>query len=188
MSDPQDAAISELLSRVRGGDAQATAELLDIAYKQLHVIAGNLFASQPEGHTLQPTALVNEACLRLLKSPKGDWNDQQHFYRVAAKAMRQLLVDHARAKGSQKRGSGNVRVSLELANAEAKSLDVDLIALDDTLAKLAAMDSRLSQIFELRFLVGLSVEMTASVLGVSARTVEMDTRLIRAWIVRELYG
>jgi RNA polymerase sigma factor (TIGR02999 family) len=188
MSDSQDSAISALLSRIRSGDSHATAELLDIAYNQLRGIAGNLFADQQAEHTLQPTALVNEVCLRLLKSPKHEWNDQQHFYRVAARAMRQLLVDHARARGTQKRGAGNVRVALEMSNVPAQFLEVDLVALDDTLAKLAAMDSRLSQIFELRFLVGLSVERTASVLDVSARTVELDTRLIRAWMLRELYG
>lgn len=188
MGTEQDPAIDALLARIRSGDAGATAQLLDIAYNELRGIAGNLFNKQANGHTLQPTALVNEVCLRLLKSPKDDWNDTQHFYRVAARAMRHLLIDHARAKRSQKRQGEGVRVSLEVAEGAAGPREVDLIALDDTLTKLATMDNRLAEVFELRFLVGLSVDRTAEALGVSARTVELDTRLIRAWLQRELYG
>jgi RNA polymerase sigma factor (TIGR02999 family) len=188
MTTDQDPAIATLLKKVREGDADATAALLDLAYNELHGIARHVFSGQSQDHTLQPTALVHEACARLLSSPGTEWSDREHFFRVAAKAMRNLLVDHARAKRSLKRGGGALRVSLEVAEKASPSREVDLVALDDTIRKLEETDPRLSQIFELRYLVGLSVEQAAAALGVSARTIELDSRLIRAWLQRELYG
>lgn len=191
MSADQNAAITDLFKRIREGDPTATAQLLDIAYSELRGIAYNVFGNNSSDNTLQPTAVVNEVCVRLLKSTENNWNDQQHFFRAAAKAMRNILIDHARAKRAEKRGGegghvGAVRVSLTLAAESAAPREVDLVALDDALSKLAAMDNRLGQIFELRFLVGLSVDRTAELVGISPRTVEMDTRLIRAWFQKEL--
>lgn len=178
-------AVASLLAQIRAGDTDATGRLLDLAYNELRGIAGGMLSEQRAGHTLQPTAVVNEVCARMLKSGTAGWNDEQHFYRAAAKAMRHLLVDHARARRAQKRGGGDgVRVSLELV--EARACELDLVSLDDILTKLAATDARLAEIFELRFFVGLTVEQTAAVIGISARTVELDTRLIRAWVSKEL--
>jgi RNA polymerase sigma factor (TIGR02999 family) len=148
-----------------------------------------MFRDQPGGHTLQPTALVNEACIKLLKSHEAGnaavWNDRKHFFRVAAKAMRNLLTDHARARKADRRGGAGVRVTLD-GNDVARSNTVDLVELDETLTRLAALDDRLGRVFELRFLVGLSVERTADLLDVSSRTVELDTQFIRAWLQKEL--
>jgi RNA polymerase sigma factor (TIGR02999 family) len=188
MTTKHDPSIPALLKRIRDGDADATAALLDLAYTELHGIARHVFSGQSQDHTLQPTALVHEVCARMLSSPGTEWTDREHFFRVAAKAMRNLLVDHARAKRSLKRGGGATRVSLEEAEEAAPAREVDLVALDDTIRRLEETDPRLSQIFELRYLVGLSVEQAAALLGVSARTVELDSRLIRAWLQRELYG
>lgn len=178
--------VTRLLARIRTGDAAATGELLDVAYSELRAIAGNLFREQPGDHTLQPTALVNEVCARLLNAGEGSWNDRKHFFRAAAKAMRNLLTDHARAKRAQRRGGGGIKVSLDSSHLPAPSSDIDLVALDEAITKLAGLDERLGQIFELRFLVGLSVEKTAEIADVSPRTVELDTQFIRAWLQKEL--
>lgn len=180
--------VTRLLARIHTGDEAATAELLDVAYAELRAIAGHLFREQPRDHTLQPTALVNEVCARLLNANEGSWNDRKHFFRAAAKAMRNLLTDHARAKNSLRRGGGGVRISLDSGQIPAAPTEVDLVALDETLTKLSRLDERLGQIFELRFLVGLSVEKTAEIAEVSPRTVELDTQFIRAWLQKELAG
>lgn len=186
MNPTPDTDVTLLLERIREGDESATGELLDIAYSELRGIAGNLFRGQPGDHTLQPTALVNEVCLRLLRSDHADWADRKHFFCVAAKAMRNLLTDHARAKAAERRGGGNVRVSLDSTDTPAPTTEIDLVVLDETLTRLTAMDQRLGQTFELRFLVGLSVDRTADILDVSPRTVELDTQFLRAWLQKEL--
>lgn len=186
MSTPDDQGVTRLLARIRAGDEAATGELLSVAYAELRGIAGNLFGDQPGDHTLQPTALVHEACARLLASHAGGWNDRKHFFRAAAQAMRHLLTDHARAKRAERRGSGRLKVSLDSSDVPAASNEVDLVVLDEALTRLASMDDGLSQIFNLRFLVGLSVETTAEVADVSSRKVELDTRFIRAWLQKEL--
>ena len=153
--------VTVLLDRIKSGDDAAAGELMGVAYEELRAIAGHVFRDQAAGHTLQPTALVNEVCLRLLKSNEAgnaaEWNDRKHFFRVAAKAMRNLLTDHARAKTAERRGGEGVRVTLD-GNDVARSSAVDLVELDETLTRLAALDDRLGRVFELRFLVGLSVE------------------------------
>jgi RNA polymerase sigma factor (TIGR02999 family) len=181
--------VTMLLDRIKSGDDAAAGELMGVAYEELRAIAGHMFRDQPAGHTLQPTALVHEVCLRLLRSNEtgkaAEWNDRKHFFRVAAKAMRNLLTDHARAKKAERRGGEGVRVTLD-GNDVARSSAVDLVELDETLTRLATLDDRLGRVFELRFLVGLSVERTADLLDVSARTVELDTQFIRAWLQKEL--
>lgn len=179
--------IEELLQRIREGDSQATSQLLEIAYGELRRLAHQVH-DRNSNNTLQPTAMVNEVCMKLIKTPNPDWQDQVHFFRVAATAMRNLLIDRARAKRAEKRGGGGARVQLETDAIAARVEEVDLVELDDSLTKLAEMDNRLAQIFELRFLVGLSVERTAEVLGVSPRTIELDTRLLRAWMQKEMGG
>lgn len=178
--------VTRLLARVRAGDQGATGELLSLAYAELRGIAGRAFRDQPGDHTLQPTALVNEVCMKLLRSGDVSWSDRQHFFRAAGRAMRNLLADHARAKKAQRRGGDGVRVSLDVAEIPTPAPGVDLGALDESLTKLALLDERLSSVFELRFLVGLSVSHVAEMLGVSPRTVELDTKFIRAWLQKEL--
>ena len=189
MANEGSANVTVLLDRIKSGDDAATNELMNIAYEELRAIAGHMFRDQPGGHTLQPTALVNEACIKLLKSHEAGnaaaWNDRKHFFRVAAKAMRNLLTDHARAKKAERRGGAGIKVTLDGSEA-SKSNQVDLVELDETIARLAALDERLGRIFELRFLVGLSVERTAEIAEVSPRTVELDTQFIRAWLQKEL--
>ncbi|MBS0187453.1 MAG: sigma-70 family RNA polymerase sigma factor [Planctomycetes bacterium] len=182
--------VTVLLDRIKSGDEAATNELMSVAYDELRAIAGHVFRDQGAGHTLQPTALVSELCVRLLRSQEvgnaAEWNDRKHFFRVAAKAMRNLLTDHARAKRAERRGGEGVKVTLDGAREPAAASPIDLVELDDTVTKLAALDERLGRVFELRFLAGLSVERTAEIADVSPRTVEMDTRFIRAWLQKEL--
>lgn len=185
--------VTTLLERIRAGDDSAASDLLAAVYDELRGLAVHMFRDQPADHTLQPTALVNEACMRLLRSAGQGWNDRKHLLRAAAQAMRQLLIDHARAQRAQRRGAGAVKISLDspvvmAAAADSGTNELDLIALDEALTKLAQTDERLGQVFELRFLVGLSVQETADLLEVSSRTVELDTQLVRGWLQRELAG
>lgn len=186
MAAPQRDDVTQLLARIQTGDDAATPELLNVAYDQLRAVAANLFDRGLPDQTLQPTALVNELCVRLLDASAASWNDRQHFFAAAARAMRNLLADHARARRAQKRGGDGIRVSLNGHEAGGSNEAVDLVDLDDTLTKLAAMDERFGKVFELRFLAGVSVVATAEMLGVSPRTVEVDTRFIRAWLQKEL--
>mgnify|MGYP000591137660 FL=1 len=185
MSTHPDPNLSVLLDRIRDGDETATGELLNAAYSDLRSMAGNLFRGESAGNTLQPTALVNELCIRLLKAPQTSWVDRNHFFKVAARAMRNLLIDHARASGAARRGGGR-RVTLDSLELVAGQDTIDLLALDETITRLWEFNERLGSIFELRFLAGLTVEQTAQVSEVSPRTVEKDCRFIRAWLHREL--
>lgn len=193
MSPAESPDVTVLLARLRAGDDSAASHLVAAVYDELRGLAVHMFRGQPVDHTLQPTALVNEACLRLLRSPGEGWNDRKHLFRAAAQAMRQLLTDHARARQAQRRGGGAAKVSLDSAVAGAAGAgrgigEIDLIALDDALTRLARLDQRMGRVFELRFLVGLSVKETADLLEVSPRTVELDTELVRGWLQRELAG
>lgn len=186
MSAPPDHKVTQLLARIADGDGGATGELLNAAYADLRAMASAVFGNANAGHTLQPTALVNEVCLRMLKTAKPGWNDRNHFFRAAAKAMRHVLTDYARAKNADRRGGGAMRVSLDSLNLEATAGLVNLLSLDETIEKLSQFDERIGQIFELRFLAGLTVEQTAAVAEMSPRAVEQDSRFIRAWLTREL--
>jgi RNA polymerase sigma factor (TIGR02999 family) len=172
-----------------GSDESRSADaLLPLVYDQLHEIAARWFGRQPRDHTLQPTALVHEAYVRLASANDcaGRWNDRAHFFRVAARAMRQVLVDYARRRGAAKRGHAWQRVTLSEATDGSAAHRVDLLALNDALERLAALNERQCRIVELRFLAGMSVEETAAILGVSPRTVKFDWRMARAWLLREL--
>jgi RNA polymerase sigma factor (TIGR02999 family) len=187
MSTPQDHNVTQLLVRIRGGDTAATGELLNAAYKDLRAIAASIFGRENAGHTLQPTALVNEVCIQMLRTPQSGWNDRNHFFRAAAKAMRHLLTDHARARAADRRGGDHVvRVTLDSLDQSTSRSAVDLLVLDETITKLSRFDERLGLIFELRYLAGLTVEQAAVVAELSPRTVEQDTQFIRAWLQREL--
>jgi RNA polymerase sigma-70 factor, ECF subfamily len=168
------------------GDQAAFDQLVPLVHAELHRIARRCMAGERAGHSLQATALVNEAYVRLIDAQRVRWQDRAHFLAMAARMMRRVLVDVARAKGYQKRGGGAVRVTFdELALAPAEP-GHDLVALDDALQALAQVDERKSKVIELRFFGGLSVEETAEVLGVSVDTVMRDWKLARAWLLREL--
>ncbi len=185
-SKPHEATL--LLARVGAGDSAAAHELLPLVYEQLRAMAGSYFRGQPADHTLQPTALVHEAYLKLVHIPDGNWENRVHFCAVAATAMRQILHDRARRRRAAKRGGDAKRVPLDEMEAPSGGQPVDMVALDDALERLAALDARQARIVELRFFGGLTVEQVAHVLEVSTRTVEKDWRRTRAWLSRELSG
>lgn len=188
MSTPPTQLVSQILSDWNDGDGSAAERLMPLVYDELRALAGAVFRDEPRAQTLQPTALVHEAYLRLAGQSSASWQDRQHFFRVAAKAMRQLLIDAARKRRTQKRGGDQVKLTLEFDPASPDADAIDIIALDDAIAKLTELDPRQGQVVELRFLCGLSVEETAAALDISPRTVELDSRLAKAWLQRELRG
>lgn len=174
-----------ILQQLGEGDASAAERLLPLVYEELRALAGSHFRGQRANHTLQPTALVHEAFVRLIDQPDGKWNSRAHFFAVAATAMRQILTDHARRKMADKRGGGWDKVGLEQVGG-APQADLDVVALDEALTKLAQLDPRRHRVVELRFFGGLSMEEIAEVLGVSKTTVESDWRGARAWLASEI--
>ncbi len=178
---------TQLLRRVNAGDVAAAEGLLPLVYEQLRALAGSYFRGQPPDHTLQPTALVHEAYLKLIHNPDGEWQNRAHFCAVAATAMRQILHDRARRRRAAKRGGEARRVPLvDQIEAPSAGTPVDLVALDDALERLSTLDSRQARIVELRFFGGLTVEEVAHLLEVSTRTIEKEWRRVRAWLSREL--
>lgn len=180
------AEVTQLLGHVERGDQAAAARLLPIVYDELRLIAERHFRRQSRDHTLQPTALVHEAFLKLVDQTQAQWKDRAHFFAVAATAMRHILVNHALAKQAEKRGGQRKRVELTEAGAAVEPEDLDMVALDEALKKLAVVDERKHRVVELRFFAGLSVDEVAEVLGVSKTTVESDWRAARAWLNLEL--
>ena len=177
--------ITRLLQGWRGGDERAMEALMPLVYDSLHRLADRQFAGERCGHTLQPTALVHEAFLSLGNSDI-EWQDRNHFYAVAASAMRRILVDHARARLRKKRGGGHFRVDLTASGIPAPVPDAGMLTLDDALARLARHSERTSRILELTYFGGLNRDDVASVMSVSSRTVDRDLSLGRAWLRREL--
>lgn len=161
------------------------AQFLQTAYQELRGIADRMLHEPTSGQTLQPTALVHEAFMRLAKQSDG-WANEEHFRAVAAKAMRQILTDHARRRHAAKRGGGWQRITLSDCEKLDPQQDVDLADLDDALTRLHDLDERQARLVELRFFGGMDTEQTARALGVSRRTVELDWRMARAWLMREL--
>lgn len=157
-------------------------------YDQLRGLAGSMLRQEVPGHTLQPTALVNEAYMKLVDQTRVDWQGRTHFFAVGAKMMRRILVDHARTKKRVKRGGGIHRVCLSDDVQVSKNNDEDVLAIEEALEKLAEQDSRQAQIVELRFFGGLTVAEVAQVLNVSKRTIESEWTILRAWLRRELSG
>ncbi len=161
-------------------------DLLPQVYQELRRIAASYLRSQRPDHTLQPTALLNEAYIRLAGADEQTWNNRTHFFATAAAIMRNILVDHARARQAEKRGGGATLIPLDEATESAAGKPADLIALDDALRALAVEDERKARVLELRYFAGLSVEETAETLGLSVATVGRETRFATAWLRREL--
>ncbi len=180
MSDVRNATL--LLQRYGAGDRAAADALLPLLYEELRRIASAHLAHERAGHTLQPTALVHEAWLRLVDDPARDVSGRQHFLSLAARVMRRVLVDHARERGAQKRGGGSTRVTLDGAVALYETHELDLLALDEALEKLTALDGQLARLVELRFFAGLSNEEVAAVEGSSLRSVERGWSTARAFL------
>ncbi len=180
--------ITVLLLRWRGGEEAAREELVPLVYDELRRLARRCLAGQPPGQTLQSTELVHEAYLRLVDDPSVNWNDRVHFFAVAAQIMRRILVDHVRMRRAAKRGGDCVTLLLDEAVALPKQREMDLISLDDALNRLASLDARQSQMVELRFFGGLSIEETSLALGISPATVKREWSTARAWLYQEMFG
>jgi RNA polymerase sigma factor (TIGR02999 family) len=179
--------ITQLLVNWSNGDQKALDKLMPLVYGELRRLAGNYLRRERPGHTLQPTALVNEAYLKLIDQKKAKWQNRAQFYGVAAQLMRRILVDHARAHQAAKRGgSDQQRPSITSAEQLVKQPAVDLLALHEALEELATLDPQQERIVELRFFGGLSIEETAEVLRVGHATVERDWKMARAWLRRKL--
>jgi RNA polymerase sigma-70 factor, ECF subfamily len=178
--------ITRLLVAWREGDRSALDRLVPLVYAQLRRIAANYMRHEAPGHTLQATALVNQAWLRLLEGTGAGWQDRGHFFAVASQVMRRLLVDAARARLAGKRRTGLHHVQLDDSLDVAPQRDAELVALDDALGALARVAPRQARVIEMRFFTGLGVDETAAAVGVSPQTVMRDWKLARAWLKREM--
>ena len=183
---PDSAPVTTLLRAWSGGDEAALEQLLPLVEAELRRLARAYMARERIGHTLQTSALVNEAFLRLVDARQVQWQDRAHFLGISARLMRRVLVDHARARGMKKRGGGGYKVSLDENMAVAPAADFNLLVLDRALEALAAVDERKSRVIEMRFFGGMTVEETAAALRVSTDTVKRDWRLARLWLLREM--
>ena len=182
-------AVTKLLMEWKEGDQAALDQLMPLVYKELRRLAGYYLRGEQPGHTLQPTALVHEAYLKLVNQKEARWQNRAQFYGVAAQLMRRILVDHARHRHAGKRG-GPKQQKLSISNADrlARKPEIDLLAIHEALGELKAFDPQQERIVELRFFGGLSIEETAEVLGIGHATIERDWKIARAWLRRKLYG
>ena len=189
MTEPSPRDITQMLIDWSNGDRAALDRLIPVVYAELRRQAARHLRRERAGHSLQTTSLIHEAYLRLVDQREVRWQNRAHFFAVAARLMRRILVDHARRRRRAKRGGSAARLPLEEALViAAEKSDVDLLALDEALERLAAIDPRQSRIVELRFFSGLSIEETAEVLGVSPATVKNDWNVAKAWLRREMGG
>ena len=183
--DP-DLGVTGLLQAWSAGDANALERIVVLLYPELRKIAQRCLTRERPGHTLQATALVNEAYLRLVDIHSIQWRDRVHFFAVGARIMRRILVDHARSKGNAKRGGGGIRLDFNEALVVSTKSDPALVRMDDALTQLASFDPRKAQIVEMRYFGGLNANEIASVLGVSPQTVNRDWSLAKSWLAREM--
>jgi RNA polymerase sigma-70 factor (ECF subfamily) len=189
LTGPSPHEVTQLLQAWTDGDQTALEELMPLVYGELHRLAKRYMAHERSGHTLQTTALVNEAYLKLIDTHRMNWRSRAHFFAVSAQLMRRILIDFARSRRSLKREAGQYAVSLDEApvvSVVSQEWRADLVALDEALNALAAIDARKSEVVQLRFFGGLSAEETAEVLRVSAETVKRDWKLAKVWLLREL--
>jgi RNA polymerase sigma factor (TIGR02999 family) len=178
--------VTTLLVQWSNGDAGALHELTPLVYDALHQIAVRALRNERPGHTLQPTALVHEAYLKLVDQSRIAWQDREHFFAVTSQILRQVLVSYARARNASKRGGGSRLVALDESITPSPIREMDVVALDDALQSLSKLDPQQARIIELRYFGGLSIEATARLLGISTSTVTRDWSLARAWLHREL--
>lgn len=181
-----DSEITRLLSEWSDGDVEALEALMPLVFEELKNLARSYFRDESPGHTLQPTALVNEVYMRLINQQKVKWENRSQFFAFAAMLMRRILVDHAKRRKAAKRGGRAQKLPLDEAVGEPERVDVDLIALDEALEQLATIDARQSRIVEMRFFAGLTYEQIAEVLDLSVATVKRDWRTAKLWLFREL--
>jgi RNA polymerase sigma factor (TIGR02999 family) len=178
--------VTQILERVEQGDPKAAEELLPLVYEELRRLAAARMAQEVPGQTLQPTALVHEAWLRLAGSEKQSWRDRRHFFAAAAEAMRRILIDNARRKGRVRHGKGLVRVDLDQVDLAVQAEDESLLAVDEALSKLAAEDPAKAELVKLRYYVGLSIPEAGQALGLSESTAKRYWNYARAWLYHEL--
>jgi RNA polymerase sigma factor (TIGR02999 family) len=181
--------VTRLLAELREGHKEAADQLVPLVYGELRRLAGSYMQRERPGHTLQATALVNEAYMRLVGGEPGQWQNRAHFFAIAAHTMRQVLTDHARRRHAEKRGGADARkVDLDAGLFIAEDKLEDVFAIDEVLERLALIDERQSRLIELRFFAGLNVEEAAEAMGISPITVKREWRLAKAWLTRELAG
>ncbi len=180
--------VTRILNAIERGDARATDELLPLVYEELRVLAAQKLSHEPPGQTLQATALVHEAYLRLVGDEPEGWENRGHFFAAAAEAMRRILVDSARRKQAQKCGGGHERVPLDAVEVTDLAMPEDLVVLDDALTRLAAEDPQAAGIVKLRLFAGLSVDQAAKAIGVSRATAYRQWTYARAWLRSEIHG
>jgi RNA polymerase sigma-70 factor, ECF subfamily len=180
--------VTSLLAAWGNGDQSALNELMPLVYSELHRMARRAWSRQQQGNTLQPTALINEAFLKLAGAENASFQNRCHFMAVACTAMRQILVNHAKARHTGKRGSGELLVPIDDIQLAVTQQAAEVVALHDALTRLQEIDPRKSQVVEMRYFAGLSIEETADALGVSVITVNRDWRLARTWLIREING
>jgi len=185
---PSQQEVTQLLKDWSGGDEGALGKLIPLVQPELHRLAQHYLSREHGGHTLQTTALLNEAYLRLVDDPTRNWQNRTHFVAATAQLMRRIMVDHAREHRSLKRGGGALKVPLDDAALVTETRSKELLALDEALEKLAALDPRKGQIVELRYFGGLTVEETAAFLKLSDRTVKREWRMAKVWLYRTLTG
>jgi RNA polymerase sigma-70 factor (ECF subfamily) len=186
MTTPSSEKVTRLLAAWSNGDKAALDQLMPLVYQELHRLARRRLGREIPGHTLQTTALVNEAYLRLVKQKEAQWQNRAHFFAIAAQMMRRILVDYARSRHYAKRGGRGQKVSFDEMIAVPEGQATDVVALDEALTTLGEIDQRKSKMVELRFFGGLSIEETAEVLGVSSATIRRDWTLTKAWLQREM--
>ena len=184
--DRGSAEVTKLLQEWTNGEEQALDRLVPQIHRELRKLAASYLRKERPDHTLQPTALVNEAFLKLIDQRAVRWQNRAHFFGIAAQAMRRILVDHARAHAASKRGDGARKVPLEDAELVGGAVDIDLLALDEALTRLAAIDAQQSRVVELRFFGGLTMEETAEVMHISPATVGREWRMAKAWLFAEM--
>ena len=182
---PEKTDITRLLNKAQAGDKNALDELLPLVYNELRSVAGNQLKTERDNHTLQATALVHEAYLRLLDQHTVDWRNRAHFFGLAAQMMRRILVNYAVERKAQKRGSGATRIALDDSVSYTDEREMDLVLLDENLKRLAEFDEMQAKIVELRFFGGLTIEETEEVLGISPSTVTREWRMAKSWLMAQ---
>jgi RNA polymerase sigma factor (TIGR02999 family) len=186
MHTPSQNEVTQMLAQLAGGNREVIDKLLPLVYDKLRELAANYLRRERSGHTMQATALVHEAYLKLVDQQELRWQNRAHFFGVAAQAMRRILVDYARGHRAAKRGHGQPKVALDEVAAISEERSEEIVALDEALTKLAAFDPQQSKIVELRYFSGLTLEETAEALGISASTVKREWNMAKAWLHREI--